>query len=153
MKLDDEKWMQLALKQARKAFEMEEVPIGAVWVGKKEKWHAAACNEVVTRQDATAHAEIIALRKAGQITGNYRLLESTLYVTIEPCVMCMGALIHARVKRVVFGAEDPKWGAAGSLYHFGQDNRFNHTLEVTGRVMEQPCKMLIQAFFKTRRSK
>lgn len=150
---NDEKWMHVALKQAQKAFEMDEVPIGAVLVNADETWHAAACNQVITRQDATAHAEIMALRKAGQMAANYRLLNSTLYVTIEPCVMCMGALIHARIKRVVFGAKDPKWGAAGSLYDFGQDSRFNHQIEVTSGIMEASCRTLMQTFFKERRSR
>lgn len=145
--------MQLALIQAQKAYEMDEVPIGAVLVDGKEEWHVAACNEVITRQDATAHAEIMAIRKAGEILANYRLLNCTLYVTIEPCVMCMGALIHARVKRVVFGAHDPKWGAAGSLYDFGQDRRFNHQIKVTSGILETACRTLLQTFFKKRRSK
>ncbi len=153
MTRNDEKWMQIALKQADHAFEMNEVPIGAVLVNADETWHAAACNQVITRQDATAHAEILALRKAGQMTANYRLLNSTLYVTIEPCVMCMGALIHARVKRVVFGAKDPKWGAAGSLYDFSRDSRFNHQIEVTSGMLETSCRTLMQTFFKERRSR
>ncbi len=153
MTTNDEKWMHIALKQAQKAFEMDEVPIGAVLVDADETWNTAACNEVITQQDATAHAEIMALRKAGQIMANYRLLNSTLYVTIEPCVMCMGALIHARIKRVVFGAKDPKWGAAGSLYDFSQDSRFNHQIEVTSGILETSCRTLMQTFFKERRSR
>ena len=150
---NDEKWMDTALKQAQKAFEMDEVPIGAVLVDGDEAWHVTACNQVITRQDATAHAEILALRKAGQLTTNYRLLNSTLYVTIEPCAMCMGALIHARIKRVVFGAKDPKWGAAGSLFDFSRDSRFNHHIEVTNGILETSCRTLMQTFFKERRSR
>jgi len=153
MEVNDAKWMEIALAQAQKAFAMAEVPIGAVLIDPNERRRATACNQVITRNDATAHAEILALRQASQITGNYRLLEGTLYVTVEPCVMCMGALLHARVKRVVFGARDPKWGAAGSLYHFGRDGRFNHTIEVTGGILEEPCKALMQTFFKERRKR
>lgn len=150
---NDEKWMRMALEQAQKAYEMAEVPVGAVLVDADETWHTDAFNQVITRKDASAHAEILALRKAGQIMANYRLLNSTLYVTVEPCVMCMGALIHARVKRVVFGAKDPKWGAAGSLYDFSQDSRFNHQLEVTSGILEEQSRTLIQTFFKERRSR
>lgn len=150
---NDEKWMRVALKQAQKAFEMAEVPVGAVLVDADETWHTAACNQVITRKDTTAHAEIMAIRKASQIMANYRLLNSTLYVTIEPCVMCMGALIHARIKRLVFGAKDPKWGAAGSLYDFSQDSRFNHQIKVTNGILEEQSRTLMQTFFKERRSR
>jgi tRNA(adenine34) deaminase len=109
---------------------------------------ARAANEPIGLKDPTAHAEILALRAAAEKLKNYRLLNTTLYVTIEPCLMCMGAVVHARVARVVYGAPDPKWGAAGSLYHFALDGRLNHRPEVVSGVCEAECRELIQEFFR-----
>ena len=114
--MDHEQFMQLALTEARKAAQQQEVPVGAVMVGGDGEILATTRNQTITRGDPTAHAEILALRQAARKIRNYRLLNTTLYVTLEPCPMCMGALVHARVARLIFGAPDPKWGAAGSLY-------------------------------------
>jgi len=148
----DERFMKMALGEASAAGKKGEVPVGAVLIDRNDRVLSKAHNLSVTACDATAHAEILVLRKGGQIQSNYRLLETTLYVTIEPCVMCMGAIIHARVKRLVYGAPDPKWGAAGSLYDFGADTRFNHRVEVKKGVCETECRQLIQEFFRKRRS-
>jgi tRNA(adenine34) deaminase len=112
---------------------------------------AAAHNQTIGRHDPTAHAEITAIRNAGQKIRNYRFINATLYVTVEPCFMCMGAIIHSRISHVVFGAMDAKWGAAGSLYRLQEDRRLNHQPRVTGGVCEGACRQLIQNFFKTKR--
>ena len=147
----DEKHMRQALAEAHLAATKEEVPIGAVLVSPSGHVLAAAHNLTITRCDPTAHAEILALRAAALESGNYRLLGTTLYATIEPCIMCLGAMIHARVARVVFGAPDPKWGAAGSLYNFGADGRLNHRLEIVSGVCADDCRTLMQTFFRRRR--
>ena len=146
-----EHFMQLAIEQAQKAEEIGEVPVGAVITDAEDVILATAHNQTILKSDPTAHAEVQALRKASARLQNYRLLSTTLYVTIEPCVMCMGAIVHARVQRVVFGACDPKWGAAGSLYNFSEDGRLNHHPEVIGGVCEQRCRAMMQAFFRSRR--
>lgn len=142
-----------ALAQARAALLIGEVPVGAVLVGEKDEILARAHNFPVLLNDPTAHAEILALRHAARLLGNYRLPGTTLYVTIEPCLMCTGALIHARVKRLVFGAQDPKGGACVSLYRLPEDPRLNHRLEVTGGVREAECRELLRQFFQARRGK
>ena len=147
---DDEKWMDLAIKQAIKAEKEGEVPIGAVLV-KDELLIAKAHNQPITKNDPTAHAEIQLLRNAGKILQNYRLTGSTLYVTLEPCAMCFGAMIHARVKRIVFGAYDPKTGVCGSSEDLTNANCFKHKINVTGGVSERKCSQLLQAFFKSLR--
>ena len=147
----DIKYMRHALIEAEKAKRLDEVPIGAVLVDHKERILARSYNRIIHKTDPTAHAEILLLRKAAKKIKNYRLLRTTLYVTIEPCIMCMGAIVHARVARVVFGAKDIKWGAAGSLYNFADDKRLNHKIEVTGGVCETECKTIIQQFFRKKR--
>ncbi len=147
----DETFMGMALGEARTAGEHGEVPVGAVLIDRNERVLSRAHNLTVTACDATAHAEILVLREGGGKRSNYRLLDTTLYVTIEPCVMCMGAIIHARVKRLVYGAPDPRWGAAGSLYDYCSDARFNHRVEVKNGVCETECRDLIQEFFRKRR--
>ena len=147
---DDEKWMDLAIKQAIKAEKEGEVPIGAVLV-KDELLIAKAHNQPITKNDATAHAEIQLLRNAGKILQNYRLTGSTLYVTLEPCAMCFGAMIHARIERIVFGAYDPKTGVCGSSEDLTNANCFKHKINVTGGVSERKCSQLLQAFFKSLR--
>ena len=147
----DARGMEMALAEARRAAEAGEVPVGAVLLAASGEILAAAHNQVVARSDPTAHAEMQVLRAAAARTGNYRLLSTTLYVTVEPCVMCMGAIIHARVARVVFGAPDPRWGGAGSLYHLAEDRRFNHHPQVEAGVLAEPCRELIRSFFQTRR--
>jgi tRNA(adenine34) deaminase len=145
------KFMKLALNQAKKAGQKEEVPIGAVLVSESGEILAVSLNQTISLVDPTAHAEIITLRKAAQKILNYRLLRTTLYVTIEPCIMCMGAIVHARISRVVFGAHDPKWGAAGSLYNFADDARLNHRPEIIQGICEDECRTLIQDFFRDKR--
>jgi tRNA(adenine34) deaminase len=149
--LSHEEYMRMALEQARKAAEIDEVPVGAVLVSASGEILAAAHNRTVAEQDPTAHAEILALRAAAGKLRNYRLLNTTLYVTIEPCVMCVGALVHARVARLVFGAPDPKWGAAGSLYNAAADPRLNHQVEVLPGVCAAECRDRMQAFFRSKR--
>lgn len=144
-------FMTAALKEAAAAGAQDEVPIGAVLVSDSGEILAAARNQTIRSCDPSAHAEILALRAASRKLKNYRLLNTTLYVTIEPCVMCMGAVIHARVARLVFGAADPKWGAAGSLYNLGADRRLNHQLEIVAGVLEDECRAVMQEFFKSKR--
>jgi tRNA(adenine34) deaminase len=144
-------YMRLALQEAKKAGQFDEVPVGAVLVSEAGEVLAAARNRTIELCDPTAHAEVIALREAAGKTRNYRLLNTTLYVTIEPCPMCMGALVHARVARLVFGAKDPKWGAAGSLYNVAQDRRLNHQVKVLAGVCESECRELVQEFFRRKR--
>ncbi|MFO7838857.1 MAG: tRNA adenosine(34) deaminase TadA [Desulfosalsimonadaceae bacterium] len=146
-----EVWMQKALAEAEKAFAADEVPVGAVLLDASGNLIASAHNRTIGLCDASAHAEILVLRRAGHSLENYRLPHTTLYVTIEPCVMCMGALIHARVERIVFGAEDPGWGAAGSVYDLAADRRFNHHPEVVKGVLEPACRQLMVDFFKLKR--
>lgn len=146
-------FMELALDEAKKAGQKNEVPIGAVVVDSNGSLTAAAHNQVITQADVTAHAEILAMRSACAAANNYRLPGTTLFVTVEPCPMCMGAIIHARVERLVFGAFDPKWGAAGSLYNFAADDRFNHQPEVISGVCEEACRRLIKEFFRAKRVK
>ena len=149
--MNHEQHMQLAIEQARKAEEIGEVPVGAVIVDSEGNILASAHNETISRSDPTAHAEIQTLRKAAAKLQNYRLLSTTLYATVEPCVMCMGAIVHARVQRVIFGASDPKWGAAGSLYNFSEDTRLNHHPQIIGGMCEDECRTMLQRFFRMRR--
>ena len=142
--------MRAAIEQARAALKQNEVPVGAVVV-KDGEIISQAFNSPITLQDPTAHAEILALRNAGQRLNNYRLIDAELYVTIEPCFMCMGALIHARIKRLIFGTYDLKAGAAGSVFDLTQHARLNHTIEVTSGVLEPECRELMQHFFRQRR--
>ncbi len=143
--------MRPALEEAKKAGQKDEVPVGAVVVTEKGKILSSAHNQVIGLCDPTAHAEILAIRKAASKVQNYRLLNTTLYVTVEPCIMCMGAIIHARISTVVFGAFDPKWGGAGSLYNFSYDTRLNHQLEIVPGICEDECKALMQDFFRSKR--
>jgi len=147
-----QKFMQTALKEAEKAGQRAEVPIGAVIVAQNGEILAADHNKTIELSDPTAHAEILAMRAAAKQLQNYRLLNTTLYVTIEPCIMCMGAIVNARVARVVFGAGDPKWGAAGSLYDFSSDTRLNHRVEVISGVYEEACRRLMKDFFRDKRA-
>jgi len=144
--------MQIALVEAAAAFQEEEVPVGAVLISGSGSVLAAAHNQTISLSDPTAHAEILVLRRAAKQIQNYRLLNTTLYVTVEPCVMCMGAILHARISRLVYGARDSKWGAAGSLYDLSDDKRLNHRLEVIAGVCETECRGILQRFFRDRRS-
>jgi len=148
----DEKWMKLALEQARLAQAMDEVPVGAVLV-QDDQLIASAHNQPISNNDPTAHAEIQLLRAAGKQLNNYRLPNTTLYVTLEPCTMCLGAMIHARVSRVVFGAYDEKTGVCGSCQDLSTSECFNHSIDTKGGVLADECKQLLQQFFKKRRIK
>jgi len=147
---NDEKWMALAIKQAVKADTEGEVPVGAVIV-KDGQLIAQAHNQPISTNDATAHAEIQVLRAAGNIQKNYRLNDTTIYVTLEPCAMCLGAMMHARIARMVFGASDLKTGVCGSRADLTNESFFNHEMEISGGVLEKECKELLQAFFQSRR--
>jgi tRNA(adenine34) deaminase len=148
---DDERYMQRALELARHARdEHDEVPVGAVLVSAGQII-GEGCNRSISTHDASAHAEIAALRDAGQRVGNYRLPGSTLYVTLEPCVMCAGAIVHARVARVVFGADDPKTGAAGSVFDTLASPLHNHLVEVARGLFAVEAGDLLRVFFRSRR--
>ncbi len=142
--------MQKALECAHKAESLGEVPVGAVLVLNNEIL-AEGWNQPISSHDPSAHAEMIALREAGKKINNYRLCDTTLYVTLEPCVMCAGAIVHARVGRVVFGADDPKTGAAGSVFQILNSDRLNHQCEITCGILRDECAAMLQDFFKQRR--
>jgi len=146
----DEKWMQAAFAQAELALANGEVPVGAVIVMNDELL-AAACNSPIALHDPSAHAEILAIRAAASLIGNYRLADATLYVTLEPCLMCAGAIIQTRIARLVFGAADPKNGAAQSLYHVFDDRRLNHAVAVQGGVLHEACGEILSGFFRRKR--
>ena len=149
--LGDEHWMGLALAQAREAAAAGEVPVGAVVV-KAGELIASGRNAPIGGQDPTAHAEIVALREAARVLGNYRLDGCTLYVTLEPCAMCSGAMLHARLDRVVFGAPDPRTGAAGSVLNLFANTQINHQTQVDGGVCAEACGQVLRDFFKPRRT-
>ncbi len=150
MQLCDEAWMRYAIRLAQRAEQQGEVPVGAVLV-KDDVCVAEGWNLPITACDATAHAEIVALRKAGQILDNYRLVGTTLYVTLEPCVMCMGAISHARIARLVFGAVDSKRGAVCSALQLTAAPFLNHVVEWQGGVLAAQCSQLLRDFFRARR--
>lgn len=139
--------MKEALIQAEKAYEKGEIPVGAVMVV-DGKIISSAHNQKETTFDPTAHAEILAIRQASQVIGAWRLMEATLYVTKEPCIMCSGAIVNARIKRVVYGCDDPKGGGAVSLYRILQDSRLNHQVEVESGILEEECRNILQKFFR-----
>jgi tRNA(adenine34) deaminase len=147
---EDARYVDLALVEARRAADAGEVPIGAVVV-LDGMVIARAHNAPITLHDPTAHAEVLALRAAARETGNYRLERTSVYTTVEPCLMCCGALVHARVARLVYGAADPKAGAAASLYRILDDGRLNHRVEVTAGVRAEECAALLTEFFRARR--
>jgi tRNA(adenine34) deaminase len=148
----DHYFMGEALRQARRAYEAGEVPIGAVVV-REGRIIARACNQIELLKDATAHAEMLALTQAEEVVGDWRLTDCTLYVTKEPCPMCAGAIVHVRLLRVVFGAPDPKAGAAGGVLNLLQFPSFNHRCQITGGVRESECRALLQGFFAEQRIK
>jgi tRNA(adenine34) deaminase len=147
----DEHFMDQALAEARKAREAAEVPVGALVVSKDGEIIGRGYNRPISVHDPTSHAEIVAMREAAHHLANYRLTGTTLYCTLEPCVMCAGAIVHARIARLVFGARDPKAGAAGSLYNVVNDSRLNHQPEVVSGVREAECRQLLQEFFEWKR--
>jgi tRNA(adenine34) deaminase len=146
----DEQWMQVALVEAARAREAGEVPVGALIV---RDGNVLACgrNSPISLRDPAAHAEILAIRAAAAAAGNYRLPGTTLYVTLEPCLMCAGAIIHARIDRLVFGAADPKGGAAVSLWRIFEDRRLNHAVAVTGGILQEACAEILSGFFRKKR--
>jgi tRNA(adenine34) deaminase len=145
--------MQLALDQARQAWSVGEVPVGAVVVDAQGQVLGAGYNRTIIDADPTAHAEIVALRAAARHLANYRLPGLTLYVTLEPCVMCMGAMLHARLARVCYGATDPKTGACGSVLDVGAVAQLNHQTSFHGGVLAEPCGEVLRQFFRARRAK
>jgi len=146
----DEKWMALAMQEAFKAEAEGEVPVGAVLV-KDEVLIAKAYNQCISTNDATAHAEMQLLRAAGKQLQNYRLTGTNLYVTLEPCAMCFGAMMHARIERIIYGAYDQKTGVCGSCEDLRDANCFMHKINITGGVSENECSQLLQSFFKSRK--
>ena len=145
-----ERWLRYALELAKRAEAAGEVPVGAVLVRDGEIL-GEGWNQTISLNDPSAHAEILALRQAGERAGNYRLPGAVLYVTLEPCVMCAGAIIHARLASVFFGANDPKTGAAGSVFDTLRDERHNHRLHVNGPCLAEECGAVLQQFFRARR--
>jgi tRNA(adenine34) deaminase len=148
--LDDAAAIGLALKEARHAAVIGEVPVGAIIII-ENRIVARGHNQPISLRDPTAHAEILAIRAAAALLGRYRLTGASLYVTLEPCLMCVGALIHARVARVVYGARDPKAGALGSVFDLGRDARANHQLEAYGGIRADECAAVLRDFFHSRR--
>jgi tRNA(adenine34) deaminase len=144
--------MQVALREAEKAKAVDEVPIGACVVNEAGELLTAAFNRTVTDCDPTAHAEILALRMAAELIGNYRLTGSTVYTTIEPCAMCAGALVNARVKRLVYGADDERFGAVKTHFGIGLTDVLNHRIEVESGILVKECRGLMQEFFKAKRA-
>ncbi len=149
--VSDTAFMQLALEQAQQAWDLGEVPVGAVVV-KDGEVIAVGCNQPIGKHDPTAHAEIVALRAAAEKLGNYRLPGCELYVTLEPCVMCSGAMMHARLAKVVFGATDPKTGACGSVVNLFEQEQLNHHTEIVGGVLADECGAMLKNFFAARRA-
>jgi tRNA(adenine34) deaminase len=146
----DRQWMEAALAQARAAAEAGEVPVGAVLV-RGDALVSTAHNETLRLNDPTAHAEILALRQGAAALGNHRLTGCDLYVTLEPCAMCVGACVQARIRRLVYGAADPRWGCLGSRLDISRPGLFNHDLAVSGGILADPCRNLLQDFFARKR--
>ena len=148
----DEEWMQYALQLAKKSEQRDEVPVVAIIVY-KNKIIGEGWNQPISSNNPTAHAEIMALQDAGEKIGNYRLLDSTMYVTLEPCVMCAGAMVHARIAKLVYAVDDQKTGACGSVFNMIQAEELNHNTEIKKGVLEKECQALIKNFFKEKRLK
>lgn len=151
MMLDDAEYMQAAIAQAQSAADAGEVPVGAVIVDAEGNIIARGQNRVIRDSDPSAHCEIIAMREAGRALGNYRLLNCTLYVTLEPCSMCAGAILHARIARLVYAAPDPKAGACGSVLSVMNHPQLNHRCNVTPGILAGECSLMLTQFFRSRR--
>jgi tRNA(adenine34) deaminase len=149
----DEFWMRKAIEAAETARELGEIPIGACLIDKNGELISIAGNRTITACDPTAHAEILVLREAAAKNGNYRLTETSLYTTIEPCAMCAGALVNARVKRLIFGATDERFGAVMSVFRLCDTSSLNHKIEITAGVLAEDCRKIIQNFFRQKRGK
>ena len=147
----DESFMRFAIIEAQKSKSIDEVPVGAIIVMNNEII-SRSYNQSISQNEPTSHAEINVLRNAAKKVGNYRLTGATLYVTLEPCAMCYGAIVHARVSRLVFGAYDPKTGVCGSSINLHEQECFNYTPEITGGVLEEDCSLILKDFFKERRN-
>lgn len=150
--MNHEYFMKIAIEEAKKCLFLDEVPVGAIIV-KDGKIIARAHNLRETLRDATAHAEILAINEACRALGGWRLLDCTMYVTLEPCPMCAGALVNSRIKTLIFGTRDPKGGACGSLYNIVADERLNHRIEIIEGVLQDECSKLLKEFFKSKRKK
>ena len=148
----DEQYMKMALEEAKLAGQRGEIPVGAILV-KGNRVLAKDHNRCIELSDPTAHAEVLILRKAGEVLGNYRLNDTVMYVTAEPCPMCVSAMIHGRISRLVFGTPEPKFGAVGSKFKLLEDNGFNHRFEVTRGILGKECAVILESFFKKRRGK
>ena len=149
----DEFWMRKAIETATAAGNLNEVPVGACLIDNQRELLAIAGNRTITTSDPTAHAEILVLREAAALIGNYRLTETVLYTTIEPCTMCAGALVNARIKRLVFGAHDERFGAVESVFQICNTSSLNHKIEITSGVLAEDCRRMMQEFFKGKRRK
>jgi tRNA(adenine34) deaminase len=149
----DETFMRIALDAAKEAEELGEVPIGACLVDKNGVVIAVSGNRTITNCDPTAHAEILVIREAAQKIGNYRLTDTTIYTTIEPCAMCAGSLIHARIAKLIFGSHDKRFGAVESVFNLCDTSSLNHQLEITSGVLAKECRQIMQQFFKQKRLK
>jgi tRNA(adenine34) deaminase len=149
----DEFWMRAALQAALEAKNFGEVPIGACLIDNQGEFLAVAGNRTITNSDPTAHAEILVLRKSAAKIGNYRLTGTTLYTTIEPCSMCAGALVNARIKRLVFGARDERFGAVESVFRLCDTSSLNHKIEIASGILAEDCRQLMQKFFLERRKR
>lgn len=148
----DEFWMRKAIEAAESARDFDEVPVGACLIDNEGKLLAVAGNRTISDSDPTAHAEILVLREAARQIGNYRLTDAVVYTTIEPCAMCAGALVNARVKRLVFGAKDERFGAVESVFNICSNSSLNHQIEIESGVLAEDCKNLMQDFFRARRN-
>jgi tRNA(adenine34) deaminase len=148
----DEKWMKIAINEANLAKNEGEVPVGAILI-KNDKLIAQAHNQSISKNDPSAHAEVQVLRSAGTQQKNYRLTGTTLYVTLEPCAMCLGAMMHARIDRIVFSAPDPKTGVCGSCINLNEETFFNHKISITGGILQNESSELLRLFFKSKRDK
>jgi tRNA(adenine34) deaminase len=148
---NDHYWMELALQQAQQAAAQGEVPVGAVLVDENSRLIGSGHNQPISSHDPSAHAEIVAMRHAAAQIENYRLVNTTLYVTLEPCLMCVGAMIHARIKRLVYGALEHKTGAIVSHCQILDTTTFNHQIEIQGGILEQECASILSRFFEQRR--
>uniref|UniRef100_UPI002FF7B3C3 tRNA adenosine(34) deaminase TadA n=2 Tax=Gilliamella TaxID=1193503 RepID=UPI002FF7B3C3 len=151
LKMSDEIWMRRALMLANRAESIGEIPVGAVIVDENNQIIGEGFNQSISKHNPTAHAEIIAIEQAGKFLNNYRIINTTLYVTLEPCIMCAGAIIHSRIKRVVYGASDYKTGAAGSFIDILAQQGINHYAEIKGGVLANECSAILSEFFKKRR--
>lgn len=149
--MTDDDWMMQALKQAEKAASINEVPVGAVLVDEQQQLIASAYNQPIKNHDPTSHAEINVLRQAALILENYRLINTTLYVTLEPCIMCVGAMVHSRIGRLVYGANEYKTGAVVSQFQLLKNNQHNHDINITSGVLADQCSQILSDFFKRRR--